>query len=57
MDYDTKFKSKDVPNFNTKLKNTMHNSTEGSEFKVAVFNQLKNIEHVLNQPNRSVPLT
>ena len=41
LDYDTKFNSKDVLNFNTKLKDTLNNSSDGSEFKLAVFNRLK----------------
>ena len=43
MDYDVKFRSKDVSNFNTKLKKQSKNTSEGSEFKQEIFNWLKHI--------------
>ena len=35
IDYDLKFRQKDVSNFNTKLKNSLNSTSEGSELKLA----------------------
>ena len=55
LDYDLKFRSKeDEDNINTEIKNTLNSKKEGSDFKLAVFNRLKNIEKALNHPKSSI---
>ena len=40
IEFDVKFRAKYEANFNTKLKKTLNNSNEGSDFKLAIFNRL-----------------
>ena len=56
LDYDLKFRAKECgDNINTEIKKTLNTPHEGSDFKLAIFNRLKNIEKALN-PSKS-PIT
>ena len=55
IDFDLKFQAKECgDNINTEIKKTLNRPHEGSDFKLAIFNRLKNIEKALNQPKSSI---
>ena len=55
LDYDLKFRAKECgDNINTEIKKTLNTPHEGSDFKLAIFNRLKNIQKALNQPKSSI---
>ena len=55
LDYDLKFRAKECgDNINTEIKKTLNTPREGSDFKLAIFNRLKNIEKVLNNPKSPI---
>ena len=55
LEYDLKFRAKECgDNINTEIKKTLNNTHEGSDFKLAIFNRLKNIEKALNHPKSPI---
>ena len=55
LEYDLKFRAKECgDNINTEIKKTLNTPHEGSDFKLAIFNRLKNIEKALNHPKSSI---
>ena len=56
IDFELNFQAKECgDNINTEIKKTLNTPHEGSDFKLAIFNRLKNIEKALN-PSKS-PIT
>ena len=55
IDFDLKFQAKECGDkINTEIKKTLNRPHEGSDFKLAIFNRLKNIEKVLNNPKSPI---
>ena len=55
IDFDLKFQAKECDDkINTEIKKTLNRPHEGSDYKLAIFNRLKNIEKVLSNPKSPI---
>ena len=55
IDFDLKFQAKECGDkINTEIKKTLNRPHEGSDYKLAIFNRLKNIEKVLSNPKSPI---